>query len=756
MNLPQTQPGMNQASNELTGGNEGGGLNLLDMLDVLIDQRWLIGLVAAVTMAVGVMYAVFSTPIYEADTLIQVEDTKGNPMGALVGEASGLFDIKSPATAEIEIIRSRMVLEQAIDKLNLNLDVSPKYWPVIGVWMARRSTELSKPGLLFWDGYVNGQEAIQLEHFSHSGAGSRKYVVRVTDAGYLLMDDEGRQLASGVVGRLVPFQQGRDKGQIAVKSIQGRPGAEFLVGFKSRQSELELLRKNLKISEQGKQSGVLKATISGSDPENIAAILNEIGAQYVKQNVARKAAEAEKSLIFLNAQLPALKKELEQSEDRYNGFRNSKGTFDLGTEAKAILDQSSNLNVKLLELVQKRKELELRYTDQHPAVQAVEAQIKNIKGQMTSFESKAKHLPSVEQDLLRLARDVKVSAELYTSLSNTAQQLRLVKEGKVGNVRVVDVAQVPEKPVRPIKPVVISVALALGLVLGVVIAFVKNSFNTGIKDASEIESHLGMGVYATIPYSAKQAELAELVAAKKLGLHLLAVADPSDAVIESLRSLRTSIQFALLESSNNIMLVTGPTPGIGKSFISANFAAVMAATGKKVLLIDADMRRGHLHEYFDLQRGLGMSDLIADPSRLDKIKHTGLTPNLDFITTGNIPPNPAELLGANNMKVLLDQFSSEYDLVLIDSPPVLAVSDASVLATDCGSVFMVARADQTSLGELHESKKRLSQVGAKMPGVIFNGLDMSRRRYGYGGYKYGYRYSRYRYRYYAYGSKEKR
>ncbi|MES2089257.1 MAG: polysaccharide biosynthesis tyrosine autokinase, partial [Pseudomonadota bacterium] len=342
-----------------------------------------------------------------------------------------------------------------------------------------------------------------------------------------------------------------------------------------------------------------------------------------------------------------------------------------------------------------------------------------------------------------------VNAELYTSLLNSAQQLRLVKEGKVGNVRVVDPAVTPEDPVRPRKPVVLAVAGLLGLMLGVALAFFRNSLRPGIRDAADIEAVTGLPVFATVPHSMAQDVLQKQIKEKKKGQHVLAVNHPHDPGVESLRSLRTALQFAMLEATNNVVLFTGPTPGLGKSFTSVNFAAVMGMGGKRVLLIDADLRKGHIHQYFGVERGRGLSELVTGSLPLDKVVCRAVSPNVDLITTGILPPNPGELLLSGALTELLQRLGDQYDLILIDTPPVLAVSDSQVLASHAGTVFMVARAEVTTLGELQESTKRLAQTGVQVKGVIFNDLDTSKNRYRYG---YGYKYSRYRYTNYQYGS----
>lgn len=725
-----------------------GEINLLDLFDVVLDNRWLIAVVTAVAIAIGGLYAFLSTPIYEADTLIQVEDSKGSGLNKLLGEAGASFDTRSSISAEIEILRSRLVVGQAVANLQLDLSVTPKYLPVVGRWLARRASEPSNPGFLGMSGYVSGNESMQVGHLEIPPAlAGKRYAVVLTPQGYELRSPQGDILGQGRPGEPLRFKDGGQAGELLVTRAVGKPGAEFYVTRSSRLAITEGLQGALNIAEQGRQSGVLRVSLEGSDPVLAARVLNEVSAFFARQNTERKAAEAEKSINFLNTQLPQLRQQLEASETRFNEFRNQKGIFDLGAEAQLVLGQSVTLQTKLYELQQKRKELEIRFTPLHPAVQAVDAQIHDLNAQITTQTSKARTLPAVEQDLLRLTRDVKVNNQLYTSLLNSFQQLHLVKEGTVGNVRIIDVAIVPLGPVKPQRSRIVALAALLGLLAGLGLAFLRNSLRPGIKDPSDIEQHAGLHVFATVPHSAAQEAYARAVKAKIPGSHVLAMSVPQDPAVESLRSLRTALQFAMLDAANNIVLVTGPTPGIGKSFTSVNFAVVLGAVNKKVLLIDADLRKGHLQRYFGLSRERGLSEVVSGSVQLSDALHREVAPNVDFLSTGTLPPNPAELLMTPATQALLQQLTSQYDLVIIDTPPVLVASDTAILAPLVGAVFMVARAEVTSLGELQESTKRLAQSGAQTRGVIFNDLNTAKRRYGYGlGYKYGgYRYTNYQY-----------
>jgi tyrosine-protein kinase Etk/Wzc len=725
-------------------------IDLWGLLDVFIDARWLIAAVALLVLLIGGLYAFLSSPVYEANSLIQVEESSAGGSGAL-GSAGSLFDIKSPAAAEMEILRSRLVVGKSVDDLQSYLSATPNYLPLVGRWLARHASALSNPGFMGLKGYVTGNESIRLGLLEVPPALEGQPLTLVAqEKSFELRAPDGQVLAQGQVGVPVEFNGAHAPGRIVVTELKANPGAYFTVQRYSRLGVIQSLQNSLNISEQRPQSGVISVKLQGTNAQQIARTLTAVGVNYVRQNTERKSAEAEKSLVFLDGYLPQLKKQLETAESQLTRFRNQNGTFDLGAEGNAYLSSTVQLKVNLLELQQKRREQSVQFTAAHPVIQTLDAQIAAVSKAIDELNSKVKVLPNTEQDLLRLTRDVKVNNELFLNLLTASQQLRLVKEGKVGNVRVVDAPVVPEQSIKPQRLQILAISGVLGLVLGLGLAFLRNSLRPGIKEAADIESATGLHVFATVPHSPAQEKLSKLVKARSAGLHLLATLAPDEPSIESLRSLRTALQFAMLDAVNNIVLFSGPTPGIGKSFTSANFAAVLAAGGKRVLLVDADLRKGHIHQFFGLQRGHGLGELITGTRALADVVRVTEVAGLELITTGTMPPNPGELLLSPAIVRLLQSLTPQYDLVLIDTPPVLAVSDTQVLAPHAGTVFLVARADVTSIGELRESVNRLGQVGVSVKGVVFNDLDTSRKRYG----GYGYKYSRYRYTNYQYGKSD--
>lgn len=713
-------------------------VDLATYVDTLFDNRWLIAGIALLITLLGATYAFVAKPIYQANMLVQVEESSPNQSNNLVGEIGSTYAVKTAAIAEMELLGSRLVVSSAVDNLRLYINVKPKYFPLVGASLASFNKQLSDPGFFGRGGYAWGAEKMDVSIFNvPESLQNLDFIVTATDNGtYRLEEKEHNIVLQGSVGTTLAVDTEKGRMELLVDHLAAKPGAQFFLKRASRLSTIEDVQKTLMVAEPVKQSGVIAIKLQGQNPQLTTDTLKEIGREYLRQNAARRTEEAEKSLAFLNKQLPDLKQKLEQSESRYNKFRNSHNTFDLGEEARVSLQQSAAAKVKRSELQQKRTELLVGFTQEHPVVIGVDAQLREINSQIKAIDSHLKSFPDLQQDELRLTRDIKVNSELYSQLLTSAQQLSLIAVGKVSNVRLIDTPMVPEKPLKPNRPLVVALAALTGLFMGVISALVKKSLKREIDDPRVIEKMLGVPVYATIPHSKKLKELHKKVSAKSQKIPLLAHVSSTDGAIESLRTFRTALQFSMSHSTNNIVLMTGATPGLGKSFVSVNLGAIIATSGKRVLLLDADLRNGHLHQYFSMGRQDGLSEAISGEMHLEQVIHRGVMENMDFIPTGRLPPNPSELLLRPNFGILLQSLSANYDLVLIDTTPILSVSDALIVGAHAGTIYIMTRAGVSTVDEIKESLKRLSQVGLAAKGVLFNDLKPRSGRYDYG-YDYG-------------------
>lgn len=714
-------------------------INLGEIIATLLEYKWLIALVTFFATLLGAVWLYIATPIYQADALLQIEDKKAAGLTALA-ELQPLLGDSVSISAQLEILNSRMILGRVVNQLKLDIDARPNYMPVFGEAIARRYAEEDLAAPMFGlHQYAWGGEKIRIESLEvPKELLGEPLTLRAGEQGkYQLFNEDGVKLLDGEIDKSVAGQNIT----LFVSQLQARPGTEFTLTKATEQATVQKLRENYKVKERSKASGVLEATLVGADADKLPLVLNDILNSYVRQNVEFRSAEAESTLKFLETQLPLLKTQLDTAEATFNNYRQSRGSVDLTLETKGVLDSIVDIEKETIKLQQQREELRQRFTAEHPNVQALDAQLDRFKTKRSQFERNVSSLPTTQQTILRLQRDVEVSNKLYTELLNSAQQLRVSKAGTVGDARVIDAAQVSIKPISPKGALILAVAMLVGLLSSIVMIWAIRSLRVMVEDPDKLEKQLGLPVYATIPHSKSEDMLAREIKSGKRKGELLAIDYPEDDAVESLRGLRTTIHFALLDADKGSLLITGPSPGIGKSFISKNLGAVLAQSGKRVAIIDADLRKGHIHREFGMQREIGVSEFVSGNAKLADILKQTEVEGLSVITTGQRPPNPSELLMHPNFAELLEQVGGLFDILIIDAPPILAVSDAAIIGRHTGATLMVARAGKHPIREIEQAVKRLAQAGVQVKGFVFNDIDTTRQRYRYGYSGYVYRYS---------------
>ncbi|ELA8865742.1 polysaccharide biosynthesis tyrosine autokinase [Acinetobacter baumannii] len=711
-------------------------IDLKELFFSLIAQWKLIALCVILSVVCALLYLRVTPDTYSVDALVQVEDSKG-ASAALLGDLSQMIEQKSPAQAEIEILKSRLVLGTVIKDLHLNIQVSSTENTLTHRLLsdADYKTEYTTKSVIFKDGL----KSFDIRQF--------EIPAYYLDKNLLLdFDKQSLRLTDPVTEEViltVPLNQ--------VNHVAGPHGLWKVAIFTKDQFDatynikslslpiaVNAISANYAVAERGKLTGVLGLNYQGQDKEHITKVLNAILATYSAQNIERRSAESAQTLKFLDEQLPDLKKQLDDAERQFNKFRQQYNTVDVTKESELYLTQSITLETKKAELEQKQAEMAAKYTAEHPAMREINGQLAAINKQIGELNSTLKQLPDVQRQYLQLYREVEVKTQLYTALLNSYQQLRIAKAGEIGNVRIVDTAVEPVEPIKPKKLLVLILSVFVGGFIGALIALLRNMLRTGIKDSGQIENEMDLPVYATVPRSPIQESRIKILKKKK-SIPILAVKNSDDIAIESLRSIRTAIHFALANAKNNIIMIAGPSPEVGKSFISTNLATIFAQGNKRVLLIDADMRRGCMHKYFDVDVKPGLSELLSGQADLQKVLHKTQVANLDVITRGKSPTNPSEILSSNQFKELLEQLQSQYDHIIIDTPPVLAVTDGIIISQYTGVNLIVARYAKSQMKELELTVNRFEQAGVKVNGFILNDIQRASAGYGYG-YNYAYAY----------------
>lgn len=699
-------------------------IDLGRLIGEFIDHRKLIISVTSLFTLVALIYAIFATPIYQADALIQVEQKQAN---AILSNLSQMLPDSQPQSApEIALIRSRMILGKTVDDLNLQARVKQKYFPLLGRGFARLSGD--KPGSL----------SISRLYIPENDNDTPEIILTVKERNSFSIS-VGDFIINGKVGELLD-----ERGiSLKVDEISAKPGTEFSIVYVSRLKAITDLQDDIAVADQGKDTGMLTLSLTGDNPVLIERILNSISENYLAQNIARQAAQDAKSLEFLSKQLPEVRSDLDQAEDKLNQYRRKSDSVDLSLEAKAVLDQIVNVDNQLNELTFRESEISQLYTKEHPTYKALMEKRKTLQDEKSKLNKRVSAMPETQQEILRLSRDVESGRAVYMQLLNRQQELNIAKSSAIGNVRIIDNAVTQPKPIKPKKILIVLIGIILGVMTSAGVVLLRVILRRGIETPEQLEE-LGINVYASIPI----AETFSKSVVQKKGWSkksaeeiqgFLAVDNPADLSIEAIRGLRTSLHFAMMEARNNVLMISGASPNAGKTFVSSNLAAVISQTGKKVLFIDTDMRKGYTHKLFNENNTNGLSDILSGKVEINRALKKVVSGDFDFISRGMAPPNPVELLMHRRFGELLNWASENYDIVVLDTPPILAVTDAAIIGNYVGTTLLVARFELNTAKEIEVSVKRFEQAGVTVKGCILNGVvKKASSYYGYGYSHYGY------------------
>lgn len=701
-------------------------IDLGRLIGEMIDHRKLIISTTSFFTLLALIYAIFATPIYQADALIQVEQKQGN---AILNNISQMLPDSQPQSApEISLIQSRMILGKTVDDLNLQTKIRQEFLPIFGRGFSRLIGE------------KEGHVSVSRLYISNADDDSSRIELIVKDNNHydLLLNE---LTINGTVGELI-----NENGiSIKIDEINAEPGTKFSITYVSRLKAISELQDLLSVTDQGKDTGMLTLSLTGDDPALIEHIINSIGENYLAQNIARQAAQDAKSLDFLNEQLPKVRSELDIAENKLNKYRRQNDSVDLSLEAKSVLDQIVNVDNQLNELTFRESEISQLYTKEHPTYKALMEKRKTLQDERIKLNKKVSAMPETQQEILRLSRDVESGRAVFMQLLNRQQELNIAKSSAIGNVRIIDSAVAESNPIKPKKTMVVLIGIVLGAFFSIGVVLLRVFLRRGIESAEQLED-VGINVYASVPLSEVHAkEIAKNKLKKRRNEAsggFLAVDNPADLAIEAIRSLRTSLHFAMMEARNNILMISGASPNAGKTFVSSNLSAVIAQTGKKILFVDTDMRKGYSHKIFNANNDKGLSDYLSGKVSINEVISAVTIGGFDFIPRGMVPPNPAELLMHKRFEELLKWASSEYDMIILDTPPILAVTDAAIIGHYAGTTLLVARFEVNTVKEMEVSIKRFEQSGVIIKGCILNGVvKKASSYYGYGYSNYGYSYT---------------
>lgn len=699
----------NEQQNNVSGGgqpSDNNSITLLDALFILWKRRYFLLLFILAGVVVGLAVSQWIRPQYTSDAMLQI-DPKGNKAAnRAMGEMGAILDVASPADAEIELIKSRLVLSFVVAEEHLDYSATP---------VSALNRMLHREGRMDI-GYL----------FIPKEARSEKWYAVVTGENtYAVYSEDESKLVEGNVGELLKAPYEGDTLQIRVDRIRkASVGEKFKISQLNPLLAVRKLAKSLKVAEKGKQTGVIGVSYSHRYADRAASILNTIANTYVRQNVEMRSADAAKTLEFLESQLPAIKAKLDSSEKILSDYRHHIGSVDMTGETRAHLDKEMDLQRQLLQLEQQRQQVTRLFKEEHPSVQTIVKQQNRLRGELGRLRKNAESMPTTQQELIRLQENVAVNNSQYTTMLNNIQQLRVVRAGEVGNVRVVDFAQIEPKPSKPKKMNILICSIAASFMIGVLIVFLRRMMRNGVRSSQELEHATDVSVYAKIPESKNR-----LLRDKHHKLTLVE-SSPNDQACEAFRTLQTALDFSLSEE-HNVVMVCGLVPGVGKSFVSKNLAAVYAMNGKRVLLIDADMRKGVIRS----SKHAGLTEILSGKvSWREAVTDTRLE-NLFVLGCGKRLMSPSELLRHDRFKNILAEMKAEYDMILVDTPPVSLVTDAELIYPLVDFALMVVHYGTDSVSQIKESISNLRRYADKPCAFVMNHCEYEPGHYGYG---YGY------------------
>jgi len=731
-------------------------IDLMALLFAILRGWKTIVFFAVLGLIIGILYSRYVNPTFQSDALIQIEEqSKG--ISALGSDISDLVGSEaSKAQTETELIRSRMILEPVVNLLHLRIKISD---PNIGFMDRIKSsstpTQINKPeGVLL----KTAAGEVQVSQFNVSQDYlNQSFTLTRSATGFVLSN--GFDEFKGQIGQAHQFRGTEGQIQITVNDLPS-DGYTTNISKQSLKMTTDTINSALSVVEKGQQTGIIELSMTGPNQQQVTSILKQIIVSYVDQNQSRGSEETTKTLSFMETQIPTLKKKLEASEVIFNNFRKKYGTIDVSKEAELLLAENSQIDAQLNELKLKKADLTTYYTEEHPLVIQINEQLKVLNNRKQEIDDTVAGLPEIQREFLQLSADTEINREIYLNLLKNYEQLKIVRAGQIGYARIIDLPINTFRAIAPKKLQILILAMLLGAMLGTMLVLIKNMLRNVVKDPERLEAKTGVPVIATIPRSPLLTRLSK----KKSSDRLLAYADNNSLSYEAIKSLRTNLMFGMPIQGRagqraKVILITGESPGVGKSFISSNLTEVFAQLDKKTLIIDADMRLGELHKVFNMDQHNGLADYLTqdtthlsrDNTQLAKVDsaqelshlasfiHSTGIDNIDFMPRGEHPRNPASLLANGSFDYLMTELNLHYDYIIIDSPPILAASDAMILAQHADKVLMVTRYDSSIEGQLVYAVNQMKKANIKVDGIILNDVQqgiMSKYSYHYS-YAYG-------------------
>lgn len=713
----------------------------------LIRKKWqwlLVG--CAVGLLVGLFVVLISVPEYKVSgSLINM------PSGGASNNGEGLL-LSMTANSEFlntqqQLLQSRVVLKSIIEKYQMNLTVKPLQFPLIGRFYSHfynKYDQKNKPSapVLGLSSYSWGGDQLTFAIFKVSrGLMGKEFILQYLGGDkFNLENSDGEVLLQGVIGEEYDKVVNKYENiQVEVSNIEARSKVRFSVSLRSSFPTTSSLRGKIQFSESRAKDNILNLSLKTLNPDKGARLLNSIMDKAIELNKELNVKRAEQTLEFLQKQLPGVKESLESAQNDLSVYQAQSEDIILGQPGKFLIAKISNIHEKISSLQMRRAELLGQYKESSYQIKSLDNLLSQLSKEKQQLITQVHTLPKEQQGLLNLGENVEANQKIYSNLLNEIQTYELLKAGTLSQMLVLDYAE--SYPVLASQPgrVTLIICLFVGLMGSLIFIVAIELLKDTIDSPDVIEKLTGLPLLGSLWESSKVKESEKRFDSGELSyLPMLDELDHFDTTLESLRGTMTAMNLSLI-GDKKIIGISGPTPNVGKSFVSANLANVFAINGKKVLLVDADLRRGILHNYFASENKSGWIDLLMNQVDIPQAIQNTRFENLDFISTGNKHvKNYLSTLSSEHAYNIFERLKSMYDVVVIDTPPILSTSDAGEIFQLTDVNLMVFCFQQHNSKSIVASIKQMKNFNVNIDGFLFNRIEETGD--GYYGCKYEYRY----------------
>lgn len=710
-----------------------------EYLRLLMRHKFGLFITLLLGLALAWLYLISTDKIYQASALVEVQEV-GNFIDS--DDTVAIPDFNAPTIKEeANLLSSRRVLGPVVEQFGLRFSAEPRRLPVLGDLTQKIPVLADLMGhLTIADHFAWSDADIELIDLQIPRRWEDEELTLTTmgDNQFSLTDSDDRILIEQArVGAPVEIAlPNQDPLIIHIAELDAPVGVEFSLTRFSLQTTISELRRNLATEHSDAASRMITLKLNGKDPARIAEVTNAVLAEYksVKLGTQNRSADAE--LLFFEEQLPQVEADLRAAEIALADFRRTANSFNQDTQVNFKLGQLDKLETQLLEKEIERDDLLKRYTVNHPTPKRLQKEIDVLQDKIRQVRGTIQSAPDTQREQAVLEDELDTKRTLFIEMSGKLQKLRLANAGNVGEVQIIDDALAPRKPVSPNTMLAVAGGTLAMLFLYTLYLTLRSALSTVITDQESLERASGLPVFMNIPKSAAQRRLGNPVTvdprrllpgadsdatSKAISSNVLALSKPEDYSVENLRGLRSMLEDVMAGANNNVLMFTSPLPSMGKSFLSLNLAVLVAQSGKRVLLIDADYQRGQLHKSLGLGAGPGLPEVVRGKSELKETVKATPVANLYCIPRGYSGGTGSEMPSDKEFGTFLDVVAPRFDIVIIDTPPVLSVSTAASLGKHAGSTIMVIKEGEVKEPQLSESLKRLTFSGVRVSGCIMNG-----------------------------------